>query len=123
MTLLIVEDSPLIVDRIRNNIAEINNLEVIGDVPTVKEAEHLIQTVKPDIIILDIHLQEGSGLSLLYMIHTKKLNVKTIILTNYSSPILKEKSFELGAKYFLDKSTDFSKLKDSISNIIEDKAI
>ena len=60
MTLLIVEDSLLIVDRIRNNIAEINNFEVIGDVPTVKEEEHLIQMVKQDIIILNIHLQERS---------------------------------------------------------------
>ncbi len=121
MKLLIIEDSPLIVDRIKKNISEIKQLKVIGDTATVKEAEYLIQKEKPNIIILDIHLQGGSGLSLQYMIHSKKLNIKTVILTNYSSPILQEKSFELGTKYFLDKSRDFEKLKDVLVKIIEEK--
>lgn len=121
MKLLIVEDSPLIVERIKKNISEIKELEIIGETGTVKEAEYLIKKEKPDIIILDIHLQGGSGLGIQYLIHSQKLNIKTVILTNYSSPILQEKSFELGAKYFLDKSRDFSKLKETLINIIEDK--
>jgi len=119
MTLLIIEDSPLIVDRIKKIVIEIKEIEIIGDTGTVKEAESLIQKEKPDIIILDIHLQNGSGLSIQYLIHSHKLNIKTVILTNYFSPILEKKCFELGVKYFLDKSKDFSKLKETIINIIE----
>ena len=92
---------------------------IVGGVEYLKSSSP--KKEKPDIIILDIHLQGGSGLGIQYLIHSQKLNIKTVILTNYSSPILQEKSFELGAKYFLDKSRDFSKLKETLINIIEDK--
>ncbi len=123
MNLLIIEDSPLIVERIQNIVSKFNEIIVIGSVDTVKEAEEKILGMKPDVIILDIHLQDGSGLGLQYLISSKGLDIKTVILTNYSSPILQEKSFEMGAKYFLDKSNDFEKLSDVLNEIIKDNLL
>ncbi|HED06690.1 MAG TPA: response regulator transcription factor [Ignavibacteria bacterium] len=123
MNLLIIEDSPLIVERIQNIVSKFNEISVIGSVDTVKEAEEKILGMKPDVIILDIHLQDGSGLGLQYLISSKGLDIKTVILTNYSSPILQEKSFEMGAKYFLDKSNDFEKLSDVLNEIIKDNLL
>lgn len=121
--LLIIEDSSLIVERIQNIVSKINEISVIGSVGTVKEAEEIILGEKPDVIILDIHLHDGSGLGLQYLINSKGLDIKTVILTNYSSPILQEKSFEMGAKYFLDKSSDFEKLSDVLNEIIKNSLL
>ena len=62
-------------------------------------------------MILDINLL-GNDTGFLVLKEMKKIlpSIVTIVLTNFSTPQYKNKSTELGADYFFDKSNEFDEM-------------
>ena len=106
MKLLLVDDSKDILDELSRTFSLLKGIKIVGKARNEKEALALYFSENPDVVCLDIRLQEGSGLSILEKI--KKENASTIVfmLTNYPYHQYKKKSMELGAEYFFDKSAD-----------------
>ena len=109
MKLYIVEDSAIIRGRILSMISPLEHVEISGFSGFVSESIEEIKERKPDIIILDIRLNGGSGIDILTEIKNELPDSKIIMLTNYSYPQYRKKCFELGADYFFDKSKDFER--------------
>ncbi len=118
MKLYIVEDSAIIRGRILSMISPLEHVEISGFSGFVSESIEEIKERKPDIIILDIRLNGGSGIDILTEIKNELPDSKIIMLTNYSYPQYRKKCFELGADYFFDKSKDFEKIVDVISDYV-----
>jgi len=108
--ILLVDDSQDIIDSLIRWINLMDNLSIVGTADNAKSAINLFIEIKPDIVILDINLKEGTGIEVLSEI--KKINVNTIviILTNYTLAAFKKSALENGADYFLDKTQDVDKL-------------
>ena len=107
MKIFIVEDSAIVVDRLKILIAEIEGLEYVGSAANARDAVESILSLTPDIVILDIRLSGENGISVLERIKKEQLTPITIMLTNYPYPQYRKKCRELGADYFFDKVTDF----------------
>jgi DNA-binding NarL/FixJ family response regulator len=91
-------------------LGEMNGVEVVGQADDVPMARNLVETLKPDVAILDIRMPTGSGADLVPDL--KKLNPapKVIMLTNYAYPENRKKCMDGGADFFFDKSTEFQKV-------------
>jgi DNA-binding NarL/FixJ family response regulator len=116
--ILIVEDSQIVLERLRNKINSISRTFKTEHAGTKKAALTTITAKQPDIVILDIQLPDGSGIDILAKI--KKDNPKTlvIVLTNFPYSLIRRRCMELGADFFFDKSTEFGKVFDVFSSII-----
>lgn len=111
MKVLIVEDSPEICERLRNMVAELENIELLADVDNEKDAIASICNQHPDTVILDLTLAQGSGIEVLKQVkQNNNCPCKIVILTNYAYPQYRKKCMQLGADYFLDKSLDLEML-------------
>lgn len=108
MKVLLVDDSAQVVERLKAMLAPLPGIEIIGSTADLPEALQSIQTTRPEVVLLDLHLPSGSGIQLLRMIKNEKLTIKVIVLTNYAFPQYRKKCLEAGAYAFLDKSTDFT---------------
>ncbi len=118
LTIVIVDDSKIICDRITSLLLEIPKTGKVFCGYTFKEGIQLIETQKPDVAILDINLPENNGIELLRMIKERKYPVKTVIMmTEDASELNREKCKQLGANYFLNKFTDFEKVTDIVQEI------
>ena len=75
----------------------------------------------PDFVVLDIKLKKRSGVDILKSIKTTSPGTIVAMLTNYYDQYYLNRCKELGADYFFDKSMDFEKLADLISdfNIVQ----
>jgi len=82
------------------------------------EASLKVAEFYPDIIFMDINLPDKSGLDLTKEIKKGHPGIKIIIVTNYDFPEFREKAVEIGADFFLSKSSitggNISKLIDKI---------
>ena len=74
-----------------------------------------MQAHNPDMILLDIHLPDGSGIELLEQIVSTYPTIKIIMVTNKASQYYRELCLGLGAHHFIDKSKEF----EMIPSIIE----
>jgi DNA-binding NarL/FixJ family response regulator len=106
MKIFIVDDSEIVVERVRNLLSNIEGLEFIGHATTASYAVEAILKLKPDVVILDIRLIGEDGMNVLERIKKEQPPPIVIVLTNYPYPQYREKCRKLGAEYFFDKVTE-----------------
>jgi DNA-binding NarL/FixJ family response regulator len=116
-----VDDSPIITQRIKSILAEMNNIEFLGSASNAVSALNLIHRQIPNVVILDINLDEDTsqfnGIDLLIALRKRYPQMKIIMLTNLSAPQYRTRCIAFGANYFFDKSNDFYKLPEALDEI------
>ncbi len=122
MRVFLVDDSSLVIDFLKEMLAALRGIEVAGHAHDVSTALRSIRTGCPDVVLLDLHLPDGSGMEVLKTIKKEMPATVMIVLTNYAFPQYKQKCLELGAHAFLDKSTDFTKIPRLLSAMHEQDA-
>jgi DNA-binding NarL/FixJ family response regulator len=115
MKVYVVEDSDAICERIVRMVNEVKGSNVIGTASTVTGAMRGIKKSLPDVVILDIQLLDGNGLTVLQQIKNEMQTIKVIVLTNFNSDQYRDLAQRYGSDAFLDKSTDFMQ----IPNLLE----
>jgi len=120
--ILIVEDSPLITDRLYAMLKDLSNVRSIDHAGECTSAMRHFTESKPDIVLLDINLPGCSGLYLLRHIKVHNPGTTVIMLTNQVDDYYRKKCKELGADFFIDKSKEFHKVRGIISSLFLDGA-
>jgi DNA-binding NarL/FixJ family response regulator len=115
MRVLIADDSLIVRERLRDMLSELQDIEVVGQAEDALEARALAEKLKPDVAILDLRMPGGSGVDVLHDIKKRTPRAKVIMLTAYPHPDSRKRCLEGGADYFLDKSTEFSKVEAVLS--------
>ncbi|BDS11761.1 LytR/AlgR family response regulator transcription factor [Aureispira anguillae] len=119
LKVLIIEDNAtgaaLLNDKIEKNF--LDKLTVVGIVGTVSEAIRSIETQKPDLLFLDIHLLDGDGFEVLEQTQGKQYDV--IFTTAYQEYSLK--AFDYSALHYLLKPIEERELINAIHRFLEKK--
>ncbi|MFP4377105.1 MAG: LytR/AlgR family response regulator transcription factor [Spirochaetales bacterium] len=113
----IVDDSLPLQQRLAALIPQDGSAEVVAYAASVFEAIGMIWELSPDVVVLDFQLQDGTALNVLEGIEEKAPRPFVIVLTNYPEPIYRSKCMEAGVYRFLDKSTEFDQLAETIREI------
>jgi DNA-binding NarL/FixJ family response regulator len=120
MKVFIVEDSDIVVKRVKILLSTFEELEFIGQAANATDAVEAILQLKPDVVILDIRLIGGNGMKVLERIKKEEPSPVVIMLTNYPYPQYREKCRKLGAEYFFDKVTEIESLVKVLKMLAQD---
>lgn len=111
LKLLLVEDSRLLTERLLEIVADIEGVQAVGAVETESEGVEAVRSGRPDIVLLDLRLREGTGFGVLRYINSLEgQRPSVIVLTNYALPHYRRQAELLGARHFLDKSAEFDRI-------------
>ncbi len=121
MRVYVVDDSPLVRERLVALLSEVNGVDVVGSAGSAEEGIAGITAERPDVAILDIRMPSGSGISVLEEMKRMENPPTIIMLTNYPYPQYRRKCLDAGADYFFDKSSEFSKVTDVLSRMVEER--
>jgi DNA-binding NarL/FixJ family response regulator len=108
----VVEDAASIRQRLVQLVSEIDAMQVVGEAATEANAIAVCREHLPEALILDMQLANGSGLGVLKAMDFPAQSPRpaVIVLTNFPSPAVERAARDLGAEWFLDKSSEFYKL-------------
>ncbi len=120
MKILIVDDSALLRERVTSIISVLPDIDIIEQAKSESEATSSIHKLKPDIVILDIRLSEGSGIEILKNIKKKESSPLVIMFTHYPYPQYRKKCKDEGADFVFDKSTEFHKIPKVLKKLIQE---
>ena len=118
LQVFIVEDSPLVRDRLDAAVVAAGGI-VVGHSEAANDAIAGLATAQADLIIIDIQLRAGTGFEVLSALQTTagESSATKIVLTNHASAEYRDRSFQLGADAFFDKSSETSQLLELIHKL------
>ena|ERR1700760_616868 len=116
-TILLIDDSPLIIARVQHILEGIHTISNILTAENFAQAKPLLQK-KPDIVLLDIQLPDTNGIDILRFIKREYPDIIVIMLTNDSSETYRARCTALGSYAFLDKSTEFHLIPSTIAPLL-----
>ena len=123
LRVLLVEDSPLIRERLAESIADPGRIEIVGQADSEQAAIGMLGAAPWDAMVLDLQLRHGTGLGVLRaLISRRPANVKVIVLTNYAFPQYRAKSMALGADYFFDKAREYHRVREVLDDLASDRS-
>ena len=116
MVVIILDNSPLIVERLIDLIAETNRGVTFHHADRYNTGMALLKECSPDVVVMDLKLSGNNVVKLLKQI--KEYNNKTVVIILYS--VKDEQELEQcktqGADYILDKYNEFEKIPAIISS-------
>jgi DNA-binding NarL/FixJ family response regulator len=97
-------------------LRELQSVERVEEAGSAGEAITLIDTFRPGVIVLDLHMPGGNGLGVLSRVKGgQPPRPIVIVVTNDASEQQRQECIRRGADYFFDKSIDFDKVLDIVA--------
>jgi len=117
---LIVEDNSVFRKMLKEKLQLLFPAMVIYEAAEGSEALQEVDTLKPELIFMDIRLPGESGIQLTQKIKTKYPNTKIIFLTSHDSPEYREAAIRSGGVCYVPKdSLDYMQLEKLVRSFIE----
>ena len=116
MQVFLVEDSVMVRERLESLLAQVPGTEIVGRAAGAQAAIRDILLAKPDLVVLDVQLAEGSGFDVLRALHAQAPELDVVMLSNYSSDPYRQIAERFGARAFFDKTRDFERVRDVVAN-------
>lgn len=114
INLVIADDHKLFIDGLCSLLKDEADMHIMDIANDGKELLSILQSVKPDIVLLDINMPGLNGLEAAKYIKQSHPSLKIIMLSTYNDEHLVDKSKSLGANGYLLKTTDKEELLQTI---------
>jgi DNA-binding NarL/FixJ family response regulator len=122
LRVLLVEDSPVICNLVTTIINNVAGLNVVESVDTEADAIGAVQRGNVDVVILDLQLRTGTGFGVLRALRAMAKKPAVVVFTNFPLSTYREAALALGATHFLDKSRDYDRLPDILTEMATARA-
>lgn len=118
---ILVDDEAYMREKIKEKLTKYFNdkIQIIGEAGSVNEAVTCINEQRPDLLLLDIHLKEGTSFDILSQVDHK--NVSIIFITGYDDHAIK--AIKIGALDYIIKPIDDFEFKEAINKAIENNRV
>ncbi len=125
LRIFLVEDSEDVRDLIVECLAEIAGVRLVGYAETEMDALRHLQQNSYDVLILDIQLKQGNGMSLLQALarsNTRRQSEIKVVFSNHVSPTYRRVGVQCGVQHFFDKSSELPLLCDLLEELAQQQA-
>jgi len=116
ISVLIVDDHPMVREGLRSMLSA-PGIQVVGDAKSGQEALELINTLQPDITLLDIRMPDMNGIQVLEAIKTTNSPTLVIMVTTYKNISYLLRSLAAGASGFILKDISRDNLLETVKAI------
>jgi len=120
-SVFLVDDHPLVREWLANLINRQPDLEVCGETGDKAQALQLIGAAKPDVAIVDISLESGSGLELIKELRAIHPTLTVIVLSMHDELLYAERALRAGARGYVMKREATKKVLQAIRSVLEGK--
>ena len=117
LQVLLVEDSAVICNLIAGIVNNIAGVSVAESVESEVDAIEAVNHGHVDVVILDLQLRSGTGFGVLRALRRMARRPEVVVLTNFALSTYRESALALGARHFLDKSRDYERLPDILTEL------
>jgi DNA-binding NarL/FixJ family response regulator len=116
--IFLVDDHPVVLHGLRQMIEQRDGLSICGEATATTEAIRGIREQGPDVVVLDITLEDGNGLELIKQIHDLERDIRVIVISMHDEEVYAERAMRAGALGYVQKTQRLESLADGIQQVI-----
>jgi len=106
----LIDDQAMIRAGMKSLLNQRENMDVVGDCGDVRQALQEVETLRPDVILLDITMPGLSGLDALPMIRKILPKTKVLMVTHHEGDNFVDRALKNGAEGYLSKDSEPAEL-------------
>lgn len=119
--ILIVDDHPLVRQGLIGLLSTQPDFEVCGEASGIAEARRVAAEAHPDVAIIDLTLEDGSGIDLLKDLRVAHPELKLLVLTMHDELVFAERALRAGALGYVNKQEVSRTIVSAIREILAGK--
>ncbi len=114
LRVLVIDDHAIVREGLRRLVSRDQEIKIVGEAASKKEAIAQISHHNPDVIVVDLHLPDGSGLEVVAWARSLSQSIGIVVLTMSDMPEHVLASMQSGASSHVDKTAPVGELLQAI---------
>ncbi len=114
LRVLVIDDHAIVREGLRRLVNRVEGIKIVGEAASKKEAIAQISHHNPDVIVVDLHLPDGSGLEVVAWARSLSQSIGIVVLTMSNMPEHVLASMQSGASSHIDKTAPVGELLQAI---------
>ena len=123
VTVLIVDDHPVVRDGLRGMFAASPEFAVVGEASSGPEAVAETIGLDPDVVLMDLRMPRGGGVAAIAELATRRVRSRVLVLTTYDTDADVFPALEAGATGYLLKDAPREELLDAVRAAAEGRTV
>ncbi len=115
----LVDDHPIVRQGLIKLIEQEEGLEVCGESGTVVKALEELKKLGPDVILVDISLEDSNGLELIKLVDDLGMQIPMLVLSMHDESLYAEHALRAGASGYVMKQAASSTLIQAIEKVLD----
>lgn len=120
---MLVDDHEVVREGLKALLNRRDGMTVVGEAGTVEQSIEVAASVRPDVVVMDLRLPDGSGIEACREIRSELPDAKVIMLTSYADQEAVMSSILGGASAYLLKQTRGSQLAEAIEGVARGESL
>lgn len=117
--LIIADDHPMMIEGIKSALKDEPTIKIVAVANNGVQLQKALEFKTPDIVLMDVAIQNHSGLDVARFIQERYKEVKILFLTQFDDKWLIKKCLDVGAKGYLLKNISKEALICAIRKVVE----
>jgi len=117
ISLLIVDDHPVILSGLQQLFKKQPDFEVVGAVESVLQLETVLKAASPALVLMDVELPQGDGIAATALVRKHSPQSRVVIFTGYNNPDLIFRALKAGAVGYLLKNARAKDILDTLRKV------
>jgi DNA-binding NarL/FixJ family response regulator len=122
-TVLLVDDHPLFLDGVRAALSTAPGLEIVGEAHTAAEAVELVGSLKPDVVLMDLNLPDGSGIDVTGDLLVLRPETRVLVITMSADDDAVVAAMRAGARGYVVKGAGRTELVQAVTTVAAGGAV
>lgn len=114
ISIIVVDDHPVVRDGIRSMLAGVPDFEVVAEADNGVTAVDLAAAHDPDVVVIDLRMPGGGGVDAIREMRRRGLRSRALVLTTYDTDSDTVAAIEAGATGYLLKDAPSGQLFDAV---------
>jgi len=98
---LVVEDHLIVQEALVALLRGRSDLEVVGAAASIRETMPLLDSARPDILLLDLSLEDGNGLELARTLYRSRSRTRVLVMTGFGDRFAAKEAMAAGVAGYL----------------------
>ncbi len=119
---LVADDHQLLRQALRRALED-NGLTVVGEAADGEEAVRLAESLRPDIVVMDVTMPVMGGIEATAIVHEHLPNIRIVVLTMHDEHSLVVQAVDAGASAFLNKDCSLQQVVETVIQVADGEVL